>query len=124
MKGKILKILDAFDQQFLPTFYPPPGARVLCIEEYSDASRDGRGSWFQVLYKNKVYTVDMHMVKECETKKLEPGSLVILNNGNQAMIVKVHPSQELGTFFTVLVNNESKEISSLEIKEIIELLED
>ena len=122
MKGKILKILDVFDQQPLPTFYPPVGARVLCVEEHPGISIGD--PWFEVLYKNKVYTVDMYMVKECEAKKLEPGSLVILNNGNQAMIVKVRSSQELGTFFTVLVNNESKEISSLEIKEIIELLED
>jgi hypothetical protein len=121
MKGKILKVLDVFSQQPLPTFYPPVGARVLCIEAH-DGIFTG-DPWFEVLYKNKIYAMDMYMVRECEAKKLEPGSLVVLNNGSQAMIVKVRSSQELGTFFTILVDNKSKEISSLEIKEIIESLE-
>ena len=118
MKGKLLRILDVFNQIPLPTFYPPIGAQVLCIEEHPGASTGD--PWFEVLYRDRIYAVDMYMVKECKAKKLEPGSLVILNNGSQAMIVKVRPSQDLGTFFTILVDNKSREISALEIKEIVD----
>ena len=114
----MLRVLDVFNQMPLPTFYPPIGARVLCIEEHPGAEIGD--PWFEVLYRDKIYAVDMFMVRECEAQKLEPGTLVVLNNGSQAIIVKVRSSQELGTFFTVLVDNKSKEISSLEIKEIIE----
>ena len=116
MKGKLLRVLQ-LAQVPLPLFSPPPGARVLCLEEHPGL-RAG-DPWFEVLYKDKIYAVDMYMVEECKVDCLAPGSIVLLNDGRHATIVRIHPTQEIGTFFSVLVEGATFEISSLDIKEII-----
>ena len=116
MKGKLLRVLQ-LAQVPLPLFSPPPGARVLCLEEHP-GERAG-DPWFEVLYKNEIYAVDMYMVEECKVNCLTPGSIVLLNDGRHATIVRIHPAQEIGTFFSVLVDGVTFEISSMDIKEII-----
>ncbi len=117
MKGKLLRVLDVFHQMPLPTFYPPPGARVLCVKEHPGLKTGD--PWFEVLYRDRIYAVDMYMVKECEVEKLELGDIIVLNGGGQAVITNVHSSEELGMFFTVLTHNRTMEISALDIKEIV-----
>ena len=116
MEGKIFKVLDVL-QQRIPTFYPPTGACVLCIKEHIDVSIGE--SWYEVLYEDRIYSVDTYMIKEQKFEDIKPGSLVVLNNGKQAVVLVIRESEDLGTFFSVLVDDEQKEISPLDIKEII-----
>jgi len=67
VKGRVLEILDVLSQLPLPSLYPPPGARVLCIKE--DPGLDVGEPWYEVLYENKVYKVDKYMVAECKHRK-------------------------------------------------------
>ena len=116
MKGKVLKILDVL-QQRIPTFYPPTGARVLCVREHVDVSIGE--SWYEVLYEDKIYAVEEYMVKEQKIQDIVPGSLVVLNSGKQAIVLVITESEALGSFFTILVDEEQREISAMDIKEII-----
>lgn len=117
-KGKILK-METFSQLTIPTFYPPEGAEVLCLKEHGFATGD---RWFDVLYEDKIYTVGDCMIKHHDIERLKEGSIVILHSGEQAVITRVIKTPGLGTFFTILVSERVIEISSISIKEIIDVV--
>jgi|TARA_Y100000310_G_scaffold256872_1_gene264796 hypothetical protein len=55
-----------------------------------------------------------------QTSKIKVGDLVLLKNGEHAMILEEHRGPpSLGVFYTILVNSQKKEIPGFEIKQVL-----